>query len=250
MKLWIDAAEASTQRVFGMSLIERHLKAARHQKIEISEVIVDCGSAAETQFVLEPRLKAPVRVVRSTGTCGERLAAAAADETVLATDAATLADARLYGYLGGTAGSKVAGGDGADSDAVIARIEPGDVAGIDRAATRLSKAVAAVSPLTQAEFPAFIRKLRRSTPYYLFRIETPEQVRKVERFLFWSNYKGSTDFFTKYIYPPLVWLMVPPLARARVHPNLVTAISIFLTLIAVRSLPRVTGRSAFSAPMA
>jgi len=42
------------------------------------------------------------------------------------------------------------------------------------------------------------------------------QARKVERFLFWSNYKGSTDFFTKYVYPPLVWLMVPPLARARV----------------------------------
>ncbi len=141
-----------TQRVFGMSLIERHLKAARHQKIEISEVLVDCGSAAETQFVLEPRLKAPVRVVRSTGTCGERVAAAAADETVLATDAATLADARLYGYLGGTAGSKVASGDAADSDAVIARIEPGDVARIDRTATRLSKAVAAVSPLTQTEF--------------------------------------------------------------------------------------------------
>ena len=233
MKLWIDAAEASSQRVFGMSLIERHLKAARHQKIEISEVIVDCGSASEARFVLEPRLKAPVRVVQSTGTCGERLAAAAANEAVLATDAATLADARLYGYLGQNAGSKVAHGDAPESDAVMARIEPGDIARIDRTATRLSNAVAGLSPLTQAEFPAFIRKLRRSTPYYLFRVETAEQARKLERFLFWSNYKGSTDFFTKYVYPPLVWLMVPPLARARVHPNLVTAVSIFLTLIAV-----------------
>ena len=233
MKLWIDAAEASSQRVFGMSPIERHLKAARHQKIEISEVIVDCGSAAETQFVLEPRLKAPVRVVRSTGTCGERLATAAANEPILATDAATLADARLYGYLGQTTGSKVARGDAPDSEAVMARVEPGEVAQIDRTATSLSGAVAPLAPLTQAEFPAFIRKLRRSTPYYLFRVETSEQARKVERFLFWSNYKGSTDFFTKYVYPPLVWLMVPPLARARVHPNLVTAVSIFLTLIAV-----------------
>src|SRR4051812_28505829 len=136
MKLWIDAAEASSQRVFGMSLIERHLKAARHQKIEISEVIVDCGQAADTQFVLEPRLKAPVRVVQSTGTCGERLAAAAATEAVLATDAATLADARLYGYLGQNAGSRAARGEGVDGRSVIARIEPGDAAQIDRAATR------------------------------------------------------------------------------------------------------------------
>ena len=233
MKLWIDAAEPSSQRVFGMSLIERHLKAARHQKIEISEVIVDCGASPEPKFVGEPRLKATVRVVQSSGTCGERLAAAAANEAILATDAATLADARLYGYLGQNAGSRVARVDGAESNAVIARVEPGDAARIDRAATRLSEAVAPLAALTQAEFPAFIRKLRRSTPYYLFRIETAEQARKVERFLFWSNYKGSTDFFTKYVYPPLVWLLVPPLARARVHPNTVTAVSIFLTLIAV-----------------
>src|SRR6185369_8129487 len=124
-------------------------------------------------------------------------------------------------------------GDAPDGEAVIARIEPADIARIDRTATRLSSAVAPLPPLTQVEFPAFIRKLRRSTPYYLCRVETAEQARKVERFLFWSNYKGSTDFFTKYVYPPLVWLLVPPLARARVHPNVVTAVSIFLTLIAV-----------------
>jgi phosphatidylglycerophosphate synthase len=233
MKLWIDAAEASSQRVFGMSLIERHLKAARHQKVEITEVIVDCGPGPTPSFVGEPRLKVPVRVVQSAGTCGERLALAAANEPVMAADAGTLADARLYGYLGQNAGSRVAHGDDAESNAVIARIEPGDTARIDRAAVRLVDAVAGLAPLTQAEFPAFIRKLRRSTPYYLFRVDTPEQARKVERFLFWSNYKGSTDFFTKYVYPPLVWLLVPPLARARVHPNTVTAVSIFLTLIAV-----------------
>ena len=216
-----------------MSLIERHLKAARHQKIEISEIIVDTGTGPKPDFVGEPRLKAPVRVVQSSGTCGERLAAAAADAPILATDAATLADARLYGYLGQNAGSRVARGENDEAAAVIARIEPGEAARIDRAATRLADAVAPLAPLTQAEFPAFIRKLRRSTPYYLFRIETADQARKVERFLFWSNYKGSTDFFTKYVYPPLVWLLVPPLARARVHPNVVTAVSIFLTLIAV-----------------
>jgi len=233
MKLWIDAATASPERVFGMSLIERHLKAARHQKIEIAEVIVDVGTGgASADFVLEPRLKAPVRVVQTTGTVGERLAAALADEPLLVTDAASLVDARLYGYLGTHAGSRVAEADPENQSAVMARIEPGDRGKIGAAAT-LTGALAALPVLTQAEFPAFIRKLRRSTPYYLFRIDTPQAARKVERFLFWSNYKGSTDFFTKYVYPPLVWLMVPPLARARVHPNTVTAVSIFLTLLAV-----------------
>jgi phosphatidylglycerophosphate synthase len=235
MKLWIDAATASPERVFGMSLIERHLKAARHQKIELSEVVVDVGvgAGAEPSFVMEPRLTAPVRIAQTPGDVGARLAAALVDEPVLATDAATLADARLYGYLASAAGSRVARAEDADRTAVIARVEPGDGEKLAASATRLTEAVGPLPTLTQAEFPAFIRKLRRSTPYYLFSVDDARQARKVERFLFWSNYKGSTDFFTKYVYPPLVWLMVPPLARARVHPNTVTLISILLTLLAI-----------------
>jgi phosphatidylglycerophosphate synthase len=233
MKLWIDAAAVSPERVFGMSLIERHLKAARHQKLELSEIIVDVGTgSAEPSFVMESRLKCPVRIAQTAGTVGERLAAALGDAPLLVTDAASLVDARLYGYLGTHAGSRIAAVDAPNQGAVMARIEPGDRAKIAAAAT-LSAALAALPVLTQAEFPAFIRKLRRSTPYYLFRVGSPRAAREVERFLFWSNYKGSTDFFTKYVYPPLVWLLVPPLARARVHPNTVTAVSILLTILAV-----------------
>jgi phosphatidylglycerophosphate synthase len=234
MKLWIDAAAISHERVFGMSLIERHLKAARHQKIELTEIIVDVGAGgAEPRFVLEPRLKALVRVTQTSGTPGERLKAALGAEPLLVTDAASLVDARLYGYLGTNAGSRVAQVEAPNEAAVLARIEPADRANISVTATTVTEALAALPALTQAEFPAFIRKLRRSTPYYLFRVDTPRAAREVERFLFWSNYKGSTDFFTKYVYPPLVWLIVPPLARARVHPNTVTAVSIILTILAI-----------------
>ena len=233
MKLWIDAAVATSARVFGMSPIERHLKAVRHLKLDLSEVVIDIGTGPVPEYRAEPRLGCPVRIVQGDGSCGARLAAVLDQEPILAVDAATLADARLYGHLGRSTGSKVARGAGAEEDAVIARIEPADRARIMASATNLAGATAQLAPLTQAEFPAFIRKLRRSTPYYLFRIETAPEARAVERFLFWSNYKGSTDFFTKYVYPPLVWLLVPPLARARVHPNLVTAISILLTVLAV-----------------
>ncbi len=234
MKLWIDASAASPERVFGMSLIERHLKAARHQKIELSEVIVDVGTGgAEPSFVLEPRLKAPVRIAQTSGTVGERLAAALDDEPLLVTDAASLVDARLYGHLSTHAGSRVAKVEAPNDAAVIARIEPTDRAKIAASGATVTAALTALPALTQAEFPAFIRKLRRSTPYYLFGVTDAPAARKVERFLFWSNYKGSTDFFTKYVYPPLVWLAVPPLARARVHPNTVTLISILLTVLAV-----------------
>jgi phosphatidylglycerophosphate synthase len=236
MKLWIDAANAASLRVFGMSLIERHLKAARHQKLALEEVIVDFGAAPVMPFALEPRLECPVRVVQNAGDCGQRLRAAldaAKDSPLIATTAESLVDARLYGFLGKTAASKVARGDASHEHALIARIEPRDRAAIAVSAPDLAGAVAALPALTQEEFPSFIRNLRRSTPFYLFRIDSAARVKEVERFLFWSNYKGSTDFFTKYVYPPLVWMMVPPLARARVHPNWVTGISIFLTILAV-----------------
>jgi phosphatidylglycerophosphate synthase len=187
-------------------------------------------------FALEPRLECPVRVVQNAGDCGQRLRAAldaAKDSPLIATTAESLVDARLYGFLGKTAASKVARGDASHEHALIARIEPRDRAAIAVSAPDLAGAVAALPALTQEEFPSFIRNLRRSTPFYLFRIDSAARVKEVERFLFWSNYKGSTDFFTKYVYPPLVWMMVPPLARARVHPNWVTGISIFLTILAV-----------------
>ena len=87
--------------------------------------------------------------------------------------------------------------------------------------------------LQDADFSGFIRKLRRSLPYYLFRVDGPKKVTKVERFMFWSNYKGSTDVFTRYVYPPLVWLLVRPLARWRVHPNTITLVSIALAFGAI-----------------
>ena len=81
--------------------------------------------------------------------------------------------------------------------------------------------------------PSYIRKLRRNLPVYLFRVVGPDELGRVERFLFWSNYKGSTDFFTKYIYPPLVWRAVRPLARWRVHPNVVSLFNVAITFAAV-----------------
>jgi phosphatidylglycerophosphate synthase len=84
-----------------------------------------------------------------------------------------------------------------------------------------------------ADVPTYIKKLRRDFPAYLFRVTNEAQRREAEHFLFWSNYKGSTDFFTKYVYPPLVWRMVRPLAHWRVHPNVVTIVSVIITFAAV-----------------
>src|SRR5262249_18445820 len=216
-------------RVFGLTLLERHLKALKHHKIQPGEVVIDLGSeeAAEPEEAAR-RWPFPVRIVRNSGTIAQRLAKGAIGRRVLVLDAQTLIDARLYDFMT-TQTYDVAAEDG---DAAMAWIA--DASTLDPGGSDLRSALPASLPrLTQAAFPGFIRNLRRTLPFYLFRIAGNAQRAKVERFLFWSNYKGSTDFFTKYVYPPLVWLMVRPLARAHVHPNWVTIISIALTIAAV-----------------
>jgi phosphatidylglycerophosphate synthase len=227
--VWIDAARGAGERVFGLTLLERHLKALRHRKLQPAEVIVDLGeSTAVDPEETRRRWSFPLRVVRNRGTVAQRIARVAGGARVLALDARTLVDARLYDFLAQQPRDLAA----EDGGAAIAWIS--DPAALDPNAFDLRGALAPALPLLrQADFPGFIRNLRRTLPFYLFRIGNTEDRAKVERFLFWSNYKGSTDFFTKYVYPPLVWVMVPPLARAHVHPNWVTVVSIILTLAAV-----------------
>src|SRR5581483_4458033 len=95
------------------------------------------------------------------------------------------------------------------------------------------QAAGMVRSLRDEEFNGFVRRLRRTLPSYLFRIESAERAAKIERYLGCSNYKGSTDIFTRWVYPPLVWIMVGPLARLRIHPNWVTLVSILLALGAI-----------------
>jgi phosphatidylglycerophosphate synthase len=227
--VWIDAAHGAGERVYGMTLLERHLKALKHRKVQPGEVVIDLGSAQiEEPPEARRRWPFPVRVVRNGGPIVQRLERSAVGRHVLVLDARTLIDARLYDFLA-TQTRDLAVEDGEAALAWIA-----DPAALDPNAVDLKRALPPTLPrLTQAEFPGFIRNLRRTLPFYLFRIDSAEERAKAERFLFWSNYKGSTDFFTKYVYPPLVWVMVRPLARARVHPNWVTIISIVLTFAAV-----------------
>ena len=227
--VWIDAARGAGERVFGLTLLERHLKALKHRKVQPSEVIIDLGSNEAADSVeAKRRWPFPVRLVRGAGSIAQRLARSAIARRVLVLDAATLVDARLYDFMA-TQTRDVVAEDGAAAMAWLS-----DTAALDASAAELSAALPATLPrLTQAEFPGFIRNLRRTLPFYLFRVDSAQQRATVERFLFWSNYKGSTDFFTKYVYPPLVWVLVRPLARAHIHPNWVTIVSIVLTFAAV-----------------
>jgi phosphatidylglycerophosphate synthase len=225
--VWIDAARGAGERVFGLTMLERHLKALAHRKVAPSAVVIDIGGNASVDLAVTRR-SWPFQLRIAVGGDTVRARIAAAGSPVLAVDVDTLADARLYDFLAQRPQAIAA----EDNGAFLALVT--DPAQLRAEATTLGDAIPENFPrLTQAEFPGFIRNLRRTLPFYLFRVTREAERKSAERFLFWSNYKGSTDFFTKYIYPPLVWILVRPLARLHVHPNWVTGISILLTFAAV-----------------
>lgn len=242
MRVWIDAGglppQGSPLRVFGLTLVERHLRALARIAERIDEVCID-GDPGPLPGDLARRFR--LRFERADGPAGARLAAyaAAAGRPVLAIAGNSLVDARLFPALADASGTRVAEDDQDGRRTALLRLEADAPAAIPDGAANLAEIADALlasgqaTRFTQEEFPGFIAVLRRTLPFFLFTLEDRAAVARCERFLFWSNYKGSTDLFTRYVYPPLVWLMVRPLARARVHPNAVTLLSILFTFAAV-----------------
>ena len=244
MLVWIDAVACGrVPKIFGLTLVERHLHALKRALPRPSRVVVDLGpdgikpridDSLEAAFAIDWRQGPGDFAARLTAFLAE-----AGGRPVMLLDGATLPDARLVPVLAPLADSVAVMSPKAKERAVLVRAEAGRFT--ERAVTAAdlttfaaqSVADGTLRAYTQDEFKGFIRKLRRTIPYYFFRVETREKAAKVEKFLFWSNYKGSTDFFTRYVYPPLVWISLGPLARARVHPNTVTIFSIFLALGAI-----------------
>ena len=244
MLVWIDAVQCGrVPKIFGLTLVERHLQALKRSLPRPARIVVDLGadgqkpkidSSLNDAFSIEWR-QAPGDFAARLG----RFLTESGDMPVILLDGATLPDARLHASLTGLADSVAVLAPKDDERAAIIRLEPGhfrsapiDAADLPALAVKLL-AAGTVRAYGQGEFNGFIRKLRRTIPYYMFRVETADKAAKVEKFMFWSNYKGSTDFFTRYVYPPLVWVSVGPLARARVHPNAVTIFSIILALGAI-----------------
>ncbi len=242
MRVWIDAGprrpDAAALRVFGLTLVERHLRALGRIADRIEEICID-GDPGPLPGDLARRFK--LRFERADAPAGARLAAysAASEQPVLAIAGDSLVDARLVAALADAAGCRVAEDERENHRTVLVRLEKGAAAAIPPEATTLAGvadrllAGGQATRFAQDEFPGFITVLRRTLPFYLFTLGDRAAAARCERFLFWSNYKGSTDLFTRYVYPPLVWLLVRPLARARIHPNAVTLVSILFTFAAV-----------------
>jgi len=175
----------------------------------------------------------PIRWMNQRGTARERLQRAlidAAGEPVLAFAGDTIVDPRIVERLAWwSAGNAVYIGEDAREPEAAMRLEEPLPAAFETENEFLEIGQVAVQigfakRLYPEDVDAYINNLRRSVPPYLFRITSEQACHEAERFLFSANYKGSTDFLTKWVYPPLVWAMVRPLAARRVSPNWGTSV--------------------------
>jgi hypothetical protein len=207
MRLWVDtAACARTETLFGVAAIERLRRSAGPLGGDTSVVL--SGPSAESQNWPGAALHV------DAGKLGGRLRLALADGPLVALDGANVIDPRLIKFLLRASGSCLAArGEGAQR-AVALRLAPdlreaipADADTLLEVADALS-AAGLIAPLDEREFPAFIDKLRRSLPYWIYAVNDAATRRRLERQMFWDNYKGSTDLLTRYVYPPLVWPLV------------------------------------------
>ena len=77
-------------------------------------------------------------------------------------------------------------------DAASANAIPADAQTLREVAAALL-AAGRIALLDEREFPAYMDKLRRSLPYWIHAVNDADTRQRLERQMFWDNYKGSTD---------------------------------------------------------
>ncbi len=230
--LWIDTtAAARAVTLFGLPSIER-LRRSAAQLVVGTPVLLSGPDAA-----MHPWPGAEVSA--DTAPLGARLRKALARSPLVVLDGAHVIDPRLIAYLvGSTQAGFASRGEGAQR-AMALRLHGEQADAIPPGATTLDEVVDAlvaagrIATVDEAAFPAYMNKLRRSLPYWIYAVNDAATGKRLERQMFWDNYKGSTDLLTRYVYPPLVWPLVRLCVRLGIHPNVVTVLSIVLTIAAV-----------------
>ena len=232
MKFWIDTSGvARAETLFGVPPIER-MRRSVPKPLQSMPAMLSGTAAACAAW--------PAAIADGDAAAlGSRLRKALADGPLVALDGANVVDSRLIDVLAQEGPCCVAARGEGMQRAVVLRLTPevadaipADAADLCAVADALL-AAGRIAPLSDAEFPAYINKLRRSLPYWIYTVNDVASRKRLERQMFWDNYKGSTDLLTRYVYPPLVWPLVRLCVRLGIHPNVVTVLSILLTIAAV-----------------
>lgn len=237
----LEGLQELERELQGLTEAREYLRSFLEKHLTPTEVRVELPAGASVPATLPARLLAKLPVVFSQGdaSLSERLSEAARDadgEPLLVLSADTVVDVRVLEHL--IWANRPLGfccGVGDERGAVM-RIDGPLPEAVDGGLLALVEGCierGICKELNRDEFDGYSCKLRRDQGPYVFRVPNAKVADKVARFLFWSNYKGATDFLTKYVYPPLVWKAVVALAERRIQPNTVTSVGIVCCFAAI-----------------
>jgi phosphatidylglycerophosphate synthase len=232
MNLWIETGNvARAQPLFGVPPLERLRRSVG--RLAKGDTVTLSGAAAAHSWP-------GAHIDASPSPLGTRLRRALLESTgpLVAVDGAHVTDPRLIRFLASSKSCVASRGEGSRRatalalDRSVADAIPTGAASLQEVADALV-ASGRIAPLDERAFPAYIDKLRRSLPWWQYVVEDSATRKQLERRLFWDNYKGSTDLLTRWVYPPLVWPLVRLCTAFRIHPNVLTSISVVLAFAAV-----------------
>jgi phosphatidylglycerophosphate synthase len=233
MNLWIDTQTiGGAQPVFGLPPLERLRRSVRGLAAGEDVTLSGAGAASASWP------GASIDTGRSPLGARLRRSLAACKGTLVVLDGANVTDPRLIRFLATSSACVASSSDGSrravalSLDRTLVEAIPAEAGSIGEVADALLSA-GRIAPLDERAFPAYVDKLRRSLSWWQYAVEDPATRLKVERRLFWDNYKGSTDLLTRWVYPPLVWPLVRLSTRLGIAPNVLTVISIVLAFAAV-----------------
>jgi phosphatidylglycerophosphate synthase len=216
---WILEGAPDTQaiRIWSLGAAERQRRLLARSGCD------PIASLAEGEEPAEPRTPS-VMIARADAILDERLVQglAAASNTLL------VADRRRNGGWGGPVAAHVDAKRAADAIEALRgamRRDAREASAVEERALASGLRVAAPADLA-GSYSAALRKL---DPPFVFPMRA-ENVREIEDRIFQSSYKGVTDLVTKWVWPRPAAAAVRALARARVQPNAVTALSWLLAL--------------------
>lgn len=157
-------------------------------------------------------------------------------EDVLIAHAGFVFDERVIADFAGKRRSALAAGGGSGRESLASVVVPARDARrwVERLAAGAANPAAAeadgMTVYTAAEISgAYNQRLRkRETP--LVARATVDRKDEIERRLFKGSYKGATDFVTKFVLPAPAFHATRAAAALRLHPNLITTVSLLLVL--------------------
>ncbi len=234
MNLWIDThSTAQAETLFGVPPIER-LRRSVGSVADGTRIVLSGPDASSKTWP-------GAQIETTTAALGSRLRQALLNGPLVALDGANVIDPRLIDFLLTTddmSSCLATRGEGHER-AVVLLLQPELRDAIPAGAASLCEVADAlvaaerIAPLDEAKFPAYINKLRRTLPYWIYAVHDADARQRLQRQMFWDNYKGSTDLLTRHVYPPLVWQLVRLCVWLRIHPNTVTIVSILLAIAVV-----------------